>query len=204
MNIQLIDDPFPHVIIADFFTKEEVELIHQELAFLSMPGQLLESGVHHSNPDLTTSKAIHLEKAYTLYEISNILQINKKSLAPHLVKVITNKWPHFKRLSFANSIITKVRYYHNGEGYVPHTDIYHDFLTFTYFHTEPKKFTGGDIYFPEYDYEISCDNNKFILIGGYVQHGVREVKIDNDEYWNGNGRYCISQFMNGYRDESAR
>ena len=59
-----------------------------------------------------------------------------------------------------------------------------------------KKFTGGELYFPQYNYEVDCSGNTFILFPGYVEHAVRKVSIDNDNYWNGNGRYCVSQFLN--------
>jgi hypothetical protein len=195
MEIHLLDAPFPHVIVKDFFTEEELALVYQELDFLTLPGKLLAPGQHHSSIKLTSSKALHLEKVYNIPEISNILQLTKKALDAPFINVVATKWPHFKALTAINNIITKVRYYHNGEGYEPHTDIRHSFLSFMYFHTQPKKFEGGEIYFPEYNYEISCDHNTLVLLGGYVQHGVKTVIIEDDEYWNKNGRYCISQFM---------
>ena len=60
--------------------------------------------------------------------------------------------------------------------YNPHTDKGFQFLAFSYFYKEPKKFEGGQLYFPKYDYEVPCDNNSMIIFPGWVEHGVRESK----------------------------
>lgn len=195
MNMQLLDNPFPHVLIENFYNQKELELIQEEIKFLSYQTKLYKPGVHHSNSQLTESRALHLEKAYNIPELSNILQITKKTLDAPFLSTIVNKWPHLLRLKYIDLIITKLRYYHDGEGYQPHTDIGHEFLTFSYFHTMPKRFSGGEIYFPQYNYDIECSHNTFILLPGYVEHGVKKVSIDDSAYWNGDGRYCISQFM---------
>ena len=46
-----------------------------------------------------------------------------------------------------------------------------------------------------YDYNYSCENNSIIIFPGWVQHGVTEVSIDNSDYYEGYGRYCISSFF---------
>lgn len=193
--IKFLNEPFPHIVATDFYNEEELFLIKQELNFLFSPRKLQPAGVHHSTKELTNSRALILEFAYKMPEISDILQITKKTLDAPFVSTVCNMWPQFARLKHINKITTKVRYYHHGEAYVPHIDVIHDFLTFSYFHSTPKKFSGGEIYFPQYNYEIECNDNTMILIPSYVEHGVKEVFISHEEYWNGNGRYCISQFM---------
>ena len=94
-----------------------------------------------------------------------------------------------------NTDITKVRYYHDKEYYKPHTDMAYQFLSFSYFYREPKKFTGGELIFPKHDYEYSSENNSMIIFPGWVEHGVKEVSIDNSDYYDGYGRYCISNFF---------
>ena len=69
------------------------------------------------------------------------------------------------------------------------------FLAFSYFYKEPKKFEGGQLYFPKYDYEVSCDNNSMIIFPGWVEHGVREVSIKESDYFEGWGRYAITSFF---------
>ena len=68
-------------------------------------------------------------------------------------------------------------------------------LAFSYFHKEPKSFSGGELYFPKCDYEFPCNNNTLIIFPGWVEHGVREVKIKNSDYYDGLGRYAITSFL---------
>ena len=91
--------------------------------------------------------------------------------------------------------VTKIRYYHDKEYYKPHIDTYFQYLAFSYFYKEPKKFSGGELYFPQYDYDYSCENNSMIIFPGWVAHGVTEVSIDKSDYYEGYGRYCISSFF---------
>ena len=69
------------------------------------------------------------------------------------------------------------------------------FLAFSYFFKEPKKFEGGELYFPDYDYEYSCNNNSIIMLPGWVKHGVKKVTIKDSDYFDGCGRYSITTFF---------
>ena len=89
----------------------------------------------------------------------------------------------------------KVRYYHDGEYYDAHTDKSMQFLAFYYINKEPKKYTGGEVYFPKYDYEYGCDNNSIIVFPGWVKHGVKKVSIEDSAYDEGYGRYAITTFF---------
>ena len=66
---------------------------------------------------------------------------------------------------------------------------------FSYFNKEPKKFSGGELYFPKYKYKYGCENNSMIIFPGWVEHGVSEVKIKNSDYYDGYGRYSITNFF---------
>lgn len=197
-TIELLKIPFPHIIGTNFFNTNELNDIWEELMFLSKPDKLFVPGIHHGAggpTGLTGSRAVCLEESYRIFELSNILPLYKKILGDPEIFLVTDQWPSYLRLKFIDRVITKVRYYHNGDKYEKHCDWRNDFLLFSYFHKEPKKFSGGEVHFPEYDYTFSCDNNTLIIFPGYIEHEVKEVLISNDEYWNGNGRYCISQFL---------
>jgi len=43
---------------------------------------------------------------------------------------------------------------------------------------------------------LTCENNSIIILPGWVEHGVKQVKIDDSDYYEGYGRYCISSFFN--------
>ena len=49
------------------------------------------------------------------------------------------------------------------ESIIPHTDKSIPFLAFSYLHETKKKFTGGELIFPKYDYSFNCDDNSLIM-----------------------------------------
>ena len=70
-----------------------------------------------------------------------------------------------------------------------------NFLAFSYFHKEPKVFSGGELIFPKYNYTFDCPNNSLIMMPGWVEHGVNEVSIEDSDYYDGYGRYSITSFF---------
>ena len=191
-------EPIPHLILKDFYNQEELELIWQELDFYTQPEKLFEAKGFGGVVDRTNSHAIALDELYynsKLRKISNILQVNRKLFNQDVLYGFGKIHPSCAIATDCNCDITKVRYYHNGEYYEPHTDIGFQFLAFSYFYREPKKFTGGEVYFPQFNYEYPCYNNSVIIFPGWVTHGVRGVKIKDSDYFEGKGRYCISSFF---------
>ena len=198
----LYDGPFPHLIVENFYNEEELSLIWEELDFYTKPGKLLSTINYGGVSEKTNASALFLDAVYRregegrpdYRKLSNILTVTRKIFNTDIIDVLSQSDISCRTFTENNSDATKVRYYHNGEYYKPHTDVTCLFLVFTYFYREPKKFTGGELYFPPYDYEFSCPNNSLIIIPGYVQHGVRKVKIQDSDYFEGYGRYCISTF----------
>ena len=197
-------DPFPHLIIKNFYNDDELELIWEELKFYTKPGKLLTAKDFGGVVKKTNSHALLLDAIYTIHtgknpvnyrKVSNILTVNRKAFDKSILEAFSSLHECCVHAKDANHDVTKVRYYHNGEYYKPHRDTLQQFLAFSYFHKEPKKFEGGELYFPIYDYEFSCDNNSIIFLPGWVEHGVREVKIEDSDYYDGYGRYCISSFF---------
>ena len=200
--------PFPHLIVDNFYNKEELELIWEELNYYTKPGKLFEAENYGGVVGYTTAKAILLDSVYRDFSetkgnnyrpISNILTVNRKLFTSGVLDAFSEIHDCCILANQSNSDTTKVRYYHNGDSYDPHTDRPFQFLAFSYFYKEPKKFEGGGLYFPRYDYEIPCDNNSMIIFPGWVEHGVKEVKIDDSDYFDGYGRYAITSFF-GFKE----
>tara|TARA_R100001443_G_scaffold34907_1_gene48684 strand:- start:182 stop:817 length:636 start_codon:yes stop_codon:yes gene_type:complete len=192
-------EPFPHLIIENFYDDEELELIWEELKFYTKPGKLLEAKDFGGVVDRTNSHALCLDDVYekqVYRSLSNILTVNRKLFTSDALDVFAKIHDCCSIAPFCNFDTTKVRYYHNDEFYEPHTDKSFQFLAFSYFYKEPKKFEGGEIYFPKYKYELTCENNSIIILPGWVEHGVKKVKIQDSDYYDGYGRYCISSFFN--------
>ena len=197
-------EPFPHLIFSNFYNEEELNLIWEELNFYTKPDKLFEAKDFGGVVDWTNSHAIQLD---TLYDdkfrpISNILSVNRKLFDPDVLESFAKIHECCEGCTIANTDITKVRYYHDKEYYKPHTDICYQFLAFSYFYKEPKKFSGGELFFPRHNYEYACENNSMIIFPGWVEHGVKEVSIDNSDYYYGQGRYCISNFF-GFKHKTT-
>jgi len=197
-------DPFPHLIIEGFYNPEELELIWEELAFYTKPDKLLTAKDFGGVVGKTNSRALFLDKVYKGHrKLSNILTVTRKVYDGNILESFAKLHDCCGLAPLTNNDCTKVRYYHNGEHYEPHVDSSMYFLIFTYFNKEPKKFSGGELYFPKYDYEFSCNNNSLIIFPAWVAHGVREVKIENSNYYDGWGRYSITHFLRLIHKDSS-
>ena len=73
------DKPFPHLIIKNFYNKEELELIWEELKFFTKFGKLLEAPGFGGIADKTNSHALILDEIFSYQRnLSNILTVNRK------------------------------------------------------------------------------------------------------------------------------
>jgi len=197
-NIRALKDPFPHLIVENMYDEEELSLIWEELEFLNKPEKLQDPEIYSAsktkNEFDTNSKAIILDRVYTNRNISNILRINRKLF--NYCKIYSDLSPYYIKFAYCNTDLTKIRYYQDKEFYLPHCDDNFDTLACTYFYKEPKKFDGGKLFFPEYNYSVECKNNSCIIFPSYFMHGVSEVRISDKNYNSGFGRYCMTQFTN--------
>jgi len=188
--------PFPHIIFHNFYTEEELNLIWEELDFLTKPDKLFDVKEYKGVVGYTEAKAIQLDTVYQgkNRKLSNILNVTRKVFEKDVLEAFSSISDCCSLAKHCNYDVTKVRYYHNNDQYKPHIDMLWNFLAFSYFYREPKRFSGGNLLFPKYDYEYPCDNNSLIILPSYVEHGVQEVKIDNSDYFDGMGRYAITHF----------
>ncbi len=210
LEAELYCEPFPLMVINNFYNQQELDLIWKELDFYTAPNKLLTVENYGGVVGYTNAKAIVLDDLYKNYEknekgvnfrnISNILTVNRKLFKSGVLDTFSSIHGCVSIANKTNHDITKVRYYHDGQYYDPHTDKNTMFLAFSYFYKEPKKFVGGDLEFPKYDFKLPCDNNSMVIFPGWVEHGVRKVKIKNSDYYDGWGRYAITSFF-GCKDK---
>ena len=129
------------------------------------------------------------------------MTVNRKVFWKEVLNVFSDVHDCCCLARHSNFDTTKVRYYHDGDYYEPHTDQSINFLGFSYFFREPKKFEGGELFFPKYDYKFDCPNNSLIMMPGWVEHGVSKVSISDSDYFDGFGRYAITSFF-GIKEKS--
>ena len=191
------ETPFPHLILHNFYNNEELKLIWEELDFYTKPDKLLNVKEYLGVADKTNAKAIYLDVVYPkkYRKLSNILTVNRKVFQSQVLEPFSKLHDCCLHSTQSNYDHTKVRYYHDGDFYEPHTDNFFDFLAFSYFYREPKRFEGGELFFPKYNYSFSCNNNSIIIMPAWVEHGVSKVSIENSDYYDGYGRYAITSFF---------
>jgi Rps23 Pro-64 3,4-dihydroxylase Tpa1-like proline 4-hydroxylase len=193
----LFKDPFPHMIVENFYNDDELKLIWEELDFYTKDGKLFDAHEFGGVVNKTNSKAIWLDKVFDkkYRNLSNILKVNRKLFDSAVLEAFSSVHDCCSIAKFCNYDVTKVRYYHDGDYYEPHTDKTVQFLGFSYFYREPKKFEGGELIFPKYDYTFDCPNNSLIMMPGWVEHGVSKISIKNSDYFDGYGRYAVTSFF---------
>jgi len=192
-------EPFPHLIVENMYTDEELALIWQELEFLTYFQKLSDpeeyKGAKNSLGEyLTVAKALELDTVYNNRNFSNILTVNRKLFSDGYTNLFSELAEHLKFVPFVNLDHTKIRYYENGEFYDAHVDCEYLCIALSYFYKSPKMFSGGELFFPDYDFEFSCDHNSMIMIPGYIKHGVKQITTQEKPF-SGNSRYCMTQFL---------
>ena len=197
------ETPFPHLIYHNFYNNDELKLIWEELDFYTKPDKLLDAKEYLGVVDKTNAKALHLDVVYPkkFRKLSNILTVNRKVFERQVLEPFSKLHDCCVHSTQSNYDHTKVRYYHDGDFYDPHTDNFFDFLAFSYFYREPKRFEGGELFFPKYNYSFSCNNNSIIIMPAWVEHGVTKVSIKDSDYYDGFGRYAITSFFGNKEPE---
>ena len=197
LESDLYRDPFPHMIVKNFYNESELKLIWEELDFYTKDEKLFDAHEFGGVVDKTNSRAIWLDKVFDkkYRNLSNILKVNRKIFDSAILGAFSSIHDCCSIAKYCNYDVTKVRYYHDGDYYEPHIDKTVQFLGFSYFYREPKKFKGGELIFPKYDYTFSCDNNSLIMMPGWVEHGVSKVSIKDSDYFDGYGRYAVTSFF---------
>ena len=190
MNLSNLSHPFYHTLIHDFYDDEEQKLVWEELEFLNKPNKLL-------SPDRTgdplaspNKKSIFLDALYGHnQQVSNILTVNRK---------IFNILDLMKENTFSNYLRsvniryqTMLSYYEDKAYYSSHRDAF-TVSSVTTFWKEPKKFTGGELRFVDFDYTPEMYHNSTIIFPSFVNHEVTPICMENNDGIN--GRYTLNQF----------
>ena len=200
IKLELIQDPFPHAIIRNFYNEEDLSLIWKELDFLTSPHKMVPSTVAGSavvhNQELANNYAIDLDATYQDRNISNILRINRKIFNKQILDPIATSHPLLGHLNkHVHLDWTKIKYYENNQEYKSHTDGSR-FTFCTYFYRKPKSFSGGDLWFEDFNYTIPIENNMVVFFVGCIKHA--STSLIMDEFlspFNGKGKYVMTQFL---------
>lgn len=200
MKITPVQDPFPHAILTDIYTEDELKLIWRELDFLTSENKVVgteEMGVAYdflSRKKKANNSGLNLDEIYPFRNISDILTLNRKVFIPEIAETLSDIHPLYTGYFKVNHDNTKIRYYDNDQEYVAHTDN-SPYTICTYFYKDRNKIKGGDLKFPRYDYTIKTENNMAVFFCGHLEHmATPATRLDDWKPFDGYGRYCMNQF----------
>jgi len=201
MNVVYYESPFPHAVIENFYSSQELDLIWEELKFLTHPSkmkppQYTDTAKDPTGEALKNNSGLFLDKIFPNRNISNILTVSRKFFDGKLAEAIGLNNIIGKYIKFSQSDTTLLSYYENGGYYKPHVD-FATLTAVTWIYKEPKQFVGGQFSFTEFEHEIPLQNNKTVIFPSCYEHGVESVMMVNDhvDYFSCNGRYTITNFI---------
>jgi hypothetical protein len=196
--VHKLAEPFPHLIVENMYNQEELDLIWEELKFLTKPQKFMQNdigtGIDSTGLSKSESKSLYLDYIYKERSLSNILTVNRKLFYGGYLHIFSQISPLCSSAKIQSLDRTKIRYYENDNEYLPHIDHY-NYTCITFFYKKPKLFEGGELYFPEYDYTFGCDDNQMIIFPSCIQHAAKKVTMNEECDCSGNGRYSMMQFL---------
>lgn len=197
MKITSYTDKFPFLYIENVYTDEELKLIFSELDYYQSNKTILKSdtrpAIDVDGNSKAKKKGIFLDSIYQNRDHSNILCINRKLYERGLICERQDNY-FFKHFSPTEDY-TLFSYYENGDGYKPHVDECIASICI-WLWKEPKRFTGGDFCFPDFDIRLKVQNNHAVVFAGSILHSVDKIQMLPEYLNKGFGRYSICNFLN--------
>lgn len=194
MKLNLIQEPFPHIIIENFYDEKEYPLIWNELIFLAPKMKLPHetAAAKDERGPIKQGKGIQLDNFFSNQEYSDILMYTRKVIGDGVKKESKKLGLYFELYHCVNKGTLIAQLYRNGDYYLPHKDMF-VFSVVILLYKTPKKYEGGELIFPEYDYNPKLANNNAIIFPSIISHEVTEV-ISNSKLLE-DSRFSITQFL---------
>jgi len=200
MDIHYFPKPFPHIILEKFFEDDELEQVWDELKFLTYehklcPPDKTAAATDENRKSKKKGSGLFLFDAYKNKDTSDIIRCSAKLFSKELMAIFKDFDYIFDYLATSNRYGILLNYYQDGDYYQGHTDRSCMSAVINLFR-EPKKFTGGDLVFPQHGHRLAPQTNRMVIFPGIIEHEVEKVSMEGDTPYSGNGRYSINMFMN--------
>ena len=202
MKVTYLTEPFEHIIVHGLCSNDELISIDQEI--ISLYDKLLPPSETNAAPEndgknyKKSGKGIFLDQVY-LHDRKNssILEVTKNIFSNDEIRKtvleLSKKSTYFKLLPITNRDSTLLQYYGHGDYYKAHIDKSIFTVVFTHY-IAPKRFYGGNLKFPEYEYTIPLEYNTLIVFPSCIEHEVLPVTLlDKDVGMS--GRFSISMLV---------
>lgn len=198
MEVNFLREPFEHFIIKDIYSKTELEQVWQELDFIETSDyvklpQARNTAVQQNGSPIAKRKCVFLANMFVNYQ--QTLKVYRHLSKLKKDETIRKEGILGKIFLDTNSASTLVSYYKEGDFYKSHYDSSVVTLM-VHLWRGKREFTGGDLYFEEYDnYKYVPQNNCALIIPGSIKHGLDEI-FSTDNNNTNTKRICISVFLN--------
>lgn len=203
MKIEILKEPFDHVIINEVLTPEQLKNVWLELEFLyprlQRVGENNYKGGSAQAPDgtlLKKNKCMNLHDVYNFqFNVSYILEclidLHKSEELNNSIQDLEYYFRLFKKI---RTYFFMLQYYEDSDNYQSHRDNC-AFTSVLFLHKEPKNFTGGNFVFDEYSYSVPFETNKMILFPSVLNHAVTPVKLLSDDPMGGRFSITTLQYL---------
>jgi len=195
IDLHIVKD-LPVAIIDDFYNKEELKSIWEEICFLSpklRPTHITGPALDADHNQMTSKTGVFLEEIYAQQHFSNILVTNKKLWHDNILDELINSHYFFRFIPQSNFDSTLISRYVQNDYYEAHID-QSCISAITWFCREPKQFSGGELVIE--DLEIETKNNRLVLFPGILGHQVKPVQMTSTDMLD--GRFTMTQFIGIY------
>jgi len=165
-------------VIDNFYNDQDLIDIRDELIPLY---EIAKLGVFENTSVTMDENKQPIQKSSSLFlddlykdkrHLSRILEINRKIFNENLSNELINKSVFYSYLRKCNSDHTLINFYRSNNYYDEHVD--KCCLTAISFF-ELEKFSGGELYFPEYKITIEALHNRVVIFPGFMLHGAKKV-----------------------------
>ena len=193
MDLRYVNNPFPHVLVDNYFAENEEAQVWSELDVLSKhlkPGSETFPATFSDGTIKKKNSGVFLTDVYKSLTISPIFSFNRKIFNKEVVKEIVSFDRVFGYFPITNVDNTLVQFYQDGDYYKSHHDVCLYTLVVAFYKT-PRAYNGGVLKFS--DYEIDLNHNQAVFFPSYVHHEVTEIQSTSDDFMN--NRISISTLI---------
>ena len=194
-------DPFPYILVDEYFSPTEVGDIWGEMLGLATSNAMLPATATGTAVDLggnllKNNRAVFLYEKYgdRAHESKIIAHSTNRLFGPEMREqyLSSPSWFFNRGFPVTNRDTVLVSYYESGDMYQPH----HDcglFTALTWFFKEPKAFRGGNFIFSHFGIEIEVLPNRCVIFPSLITHEVTPVTMNSDAEPM-SGRFTLTHF----------
>jgi len=204
MNVIEFTEPRAHILIKNFLTQDEQNLLWDEIKENELKfeaGKYKKDGKDDIHENVKKNLGWDVSRKYFNVDDSHIRSMFHYKIFKNesMTGILNNaKSPIYQILRFTKNDRTKVSAYGDGDFYHWHKDGNEQgLLTVLYMLCkEPRKFTGGDLKLKWDNMEktIYFENNTILIFPRNTLHTVTDIKLDSEDFYD--KRFTIQCFAN--------